>query len=138
MQVKHLDHLNLSVKDFDETKSWYARVFGFETVEECVQDGKRWGNQQAGEALLCVYEDPARAFLDGDQLEAKELHGVNHFSLRIRDREEWEQTIRRENVPVQYGGAYRYPHSTSWYVNDPTGYEIEVVLWDNDQVRFAL
>ena len=29
-----------------------------------------------------------------------------------------------------------YPHSRSWYVYDPTGYEIEVVSWKGDRVAF--
>src|SRR6185503_12235140 len=32
------DHLNLSVKDLDETIAWYGRVFGFAVAEEGV-----WG-----------------------------------------------------------------------------------------------
>ena len=137
MQVKHLDHLNLTVNNFDETKEWYARVFGFSVVEEGLRSGKRWGILKGGDALLCVYENPTRTFLNGDLLEEKQLHGVNHFSLRIQDRNQWEDVIRKENIHVHYGGAYDYPHSTSWYINDPTGYEIEVVLWNKDEIRFA-
>ena len=33
-------------------------------------------------------------------------------------------------------GAVAWPHATAWYVLDPTGYEIEVALWDDDVVRF--
>ncbi len=43
------------------------------------------------------------------------------------------KTVKAENLDTYY---WRYPHSESWYVNDPTGWEIEVALWDNDQVRF--
>jgi catechol-2,3-dioxygenase len=137
MQVKHLDHLNLTVNDFNATKEWYARVFGFSSVEEGVRNGKPWGILRAGEALLCVYENPTRTFLDGDELERKEIHGVNHFSFRIQDRDQWEEVIRKEKIHVHYGGAYEYPNSTSWYINDPTGYEIEVVLWNEDTVKFG-
>ncbi len=70
--VKHLDHINLSVTDFDQSIDWYARIFDFELVEEALQDGVRW------------------------------------------------------------------PHSLAWYVKDPTGYEIEVALWNDDEVRFRL
>ena len=64
-------------------------------------------------------------------------HGPAHFGLRGVDRDAWEATLARERVPVGYGGAVRWPHSTSWYVTDPTGYEIEVACWDDDRVRFA-
>jgi len=29
-----------------------------------------------------------------------------------------------------------YAHSHSWYVAEPTGYEIELVVWDDDTIRF--
>jgi hypothetical protein len=44
--------------------------------------------------------------------------------------------VARENVEVNYGGEVHWPHSRSWYVNDPTGWEIEVVRWQGDTVRF--
>jgi catechol 2,3-dioxygenase-like lactoylglutathione lyase family enzyme len=137
MPIKHLDHLNLTVRNFAETAEWYSRVFGFRIVERGVRQGRVWGVLRSGEALLCIYENPQRAFLDGDELEHRALHGVNHFSLRIEDETAWEATVIRENLKLGYGGAVRYPHSTSWYVTDPTGYEIEVVRWDADQVRFG-
>ena len=136
MQVKHIDHLNLTVNDFSDTCDWYSRVFGFSLVEEGIRNGRKWGILRSGEALLCVYENPKRTFLTGDELESKELHGVNHFSLRINDRKTWEETVAKQNIAVQFGGAYEYPNSSSWYINDPTGYEIEVVLWKEDKIVF--
>ena len=136
MRVRQLDHLNLSVRDFDETAGWYRRVFGFEVVEEKTTDGVRWGVLRSGDAMLCVYHHPELEFLDSDGMRGRGLHGVNHFGLRISDRAEWEATVAREGVEVHYGGPVRWPHSTAWYVADPTGYEIEVALWDDDTVSF--
>ena len=65
MQVKHLDHVNLTVRSFDETVDWYRRIFGFEIVEEEVEDGVRWGVIRSGDAMLCIYEHPGREFLTG-------------------------------------------------------------------------
>lgn len=137
MNVKHLDHLNLSVRNFKETADWYGRVFGFEVVESGLWKGRPWGVLKAGDAMLCAYEDAERKFVDGDGLKASHQHGLNHFALRISDREIWQRTIERENVQVEYGGPVAWPHSRSWYVCDPTGYEIEVVAWNSDEVRFS-
>jgi hypothetical protein len=41
--------------------------------------------------------------------------------LRIRDQEQWEAMLEREQIPVKYGGVVRWPHSKAWYVVDPTG-----------------
>jgi len=30
----------------------------------------------------------------------------------------------------------QWPHSLAWYINDPTGWEIEVVYWENDTISF--
>ncbi len=136
MKVKHLDHLNMSVSNFDETVDWYKRIFGFALVEEGVRNGTRWGIIKGGESMLCIYEHPEYTFADDDDPRLQSMHHVSHFGLRISDRQEWEDILKKEKVTVFYGGAVKYPHSTSWYVTDPTGYEIEVALWNKNQISF--
>jgi lactoylglutathione lyase len=133
MSVKHLDHLNMSVRNLAESVDWYGRVFGFEQVEDGVYEGHPWAILRSGEALLCLYEHPERKEPDPD---AHGHHGLAHFGLRVDDADAWQATVKREGVEVAYGGAVRWPHSTSWYVTDPTGYEIEVACWTGDRVRF--
>lgn len=135
MQVKHLDHVNLSVASFDESADWYRRVFGFEVAERGVAENRPWGVLRSGDALLCIYEYPEFRFEDCRTHHKKGVHAIAHFGLRITDRKAWEATIEREKVKCVYRD-WRYPHSNSWYVIDPTGWEIEVALWDNDTVRF--
>jgi len=136
MSVKHLDHLNLTVTNLEASLDWYRRLFGFVAVEQGKWNGQPWAIIRSGQAMLCMYENPKREFVDSEKREARAIHGVNHFSLRITDPVAWEAVAKREGIHIHYGGAYRYPHSTSWYVNDPTGYDIEVVAWDEDKVRF--
>jgi catechol 2,3-dioxygenase-like lactoylglutathione lyase family enzyme len=133
--VKQLDHMNLSVSDMAATTDFYGRVFGFVEVDGGVQDGVVWKILQSGEALLCLYEHPDYTFV-APGTGARPQHGVSHFALRITDRAAWLETMQREQVEVGYGGEVRWPHSSAWYVVDPTGYEIEVALWDDDTVRF--
>jgi hypothetical protein len=59
-----------------------------------------------------------------------------HFGLRIADEEAWLETVDREKIEILYGGEIAWFHSRSWYIKDPTGYEIEVALWEGDQVAF--
>jgi len=135
MSVTHLDHLNLTVRDFEETAAWYGRVFGFEVVErETDAQGRPWGVLRAGDALLCIYEHPELRFEDSG---ARHAHGVNHFGLRITDRAQWEKAMEREGIEPGYGGPVSWPHSMAWYIQDPTGYEIEVALWDEGGPRFG-
>ncbi len=130
--VKHLDHLNLTVHDLEETQRWYRAVFGFDRVESGVHLGRPWAILRAGEALLCVYEHPERS-APGEG----PAHTVNHFSLRLHDPADFLARVAAEGVGVRYGGAVEWPHSTSWYVADPSGYEIEVVHWRDDRIRFV-
>jgi len=137
MSVKQLDHLNLSVENFRETVGWYGRVFGFELVEEGVRLGHPWGVLRAGDAMLCIYERPGRRIADMEELDATAHHGLRHFALRITDAGLWLETLEREGLELGWDSPVSYPHSTSWYVRDPSGYEIEVALWNDDQVTFG-
>jgi catechol 2,3-dioxygenase-like lactoylglutathione lyase family enzyme len=136
VNLRFLDHLNLSISSFEDTVTWYSRVFGFKLVEEGVQDGTKWGVIRAGEALLCIYEYPDCELHDRFEMRKRGLHGLNHFGLRITDEKEWLDIIERENLEILYDGPIRWPHSTAWYLKDPTGWEIEVALWDGDHVDF--
>jgi len=133
--IKQIDHLNMSVENLEESLDWYQRVFGFEPVEYGERETGRWAITRSGDAMLCLYEWR----LDAVESPFKKAprHGINHFAIRISDIDEWNEVIVRENVEIGFGADIRYPHSTSWYVVDPTGYEIEVVHWDDDVIRFA-
>lgn len=136
MQVKHLDHLNLDVNSLDDSANWYARVFGFEEVEHGVYQGHPWKIVRAGDAMLAMYERP-QALRPPSDWESRPHLGINHFALRIVDEAAWLTTIQRERIALVHGEAIHWPHSTSWYIFDPNGYEIEVVHWKQDAVRFA-
>ena len=131
--VAHLDHLNMNVRDLSESISWYARVFGFQKVEEGLWNEQPWAIVKSGEAMLCLYESP-----EGKHQRPGDIGilGVNHFGLRIRNQMDWEQRVRALELSVEYGGPLTYPHSLSWYLRDPSGHQIEVVLWHDDVVRF--
>lgn len=131
MNIAHLDHLNMTVADLDRARAWYQRLFDFEPVEAGVRHGRRWEILRAGEAMLCLYEWP-----EGAPPGSSEAHAVNHFGLRVRDRAAWLERLRAVEEPTYYGSPVEWPHSTAWYVKDPTGHEIEVVSWDDDVVAF--
>ena len=137
MKITHIDHINLTVENLKTTCLWYERVFGFVVVEEGVQDEHPWCIMKSGKALLCMYEAPGREFEDRFLTARQGRHGVSHFAFRIEDKSQWEDTVRAQGIEVHYGGAIEWPHSTSWYVADPTGYEIEVALWKENTIAFG-
>ena len=134
MQVKQLDHINMAVRDFDESVDWYGRVFGFEIVEESTMNGRRWGVIKSGDALLCIYEYPDREMPSVRTSGPAKYYGIVHYGLRITDSEAWEATLERERVAVD--DVVDWDYSKSWYVKDPTGYQIEVACWHDDRIAF--
>jgi catechol 2,3-dioxygenase-like lactoylglutathione lyase family enzyme len=141
MNVRNLDHINLTVSNLNETIDWYGKLFGFERVEGGTREGIRWAIIRSGDALLCMYEradlgHPEEGVYSDESLSIDRSHRINHFGLRIVDRDSLEKAILKNKVSVKYGAAIRYPFSWSWYICDPTGHEIEVALWDNDEIKF--
>ena len=134
-QIKHLDHLNLSVHNLQESITWYQQVFGFQYVEGGTNHGIKWAIVRSGEAMLCMYECPEHESPTPHQDNTLQIH---HFAFRIEDEQQWCETLHKYNIPLDYGdGVIEYPHSKSWYVADPSGYQIEVVLWNQDTISFA-
>lgn len=129
--VRQLDHLNLTVHDLADSEAFYAGVLGFERVEGGLWNGTPWAILRAGEAMLCLYEHP-----EFEGTEPTDTHRLNHFALRLSDPEAFLAAVADQGVEVRYGGAVHWPNSRSWYVADPTGHEIEVVAWKDDEVRF--
>jgi catechol 2,3-dioxygenase-like lactoylglutathione lyase family enzyme len=132
-----LDHANFTVANLDESIDWYGRLFGYEVVERGVQENVEWCIMLVGEAMICMYEHPKREFIDRFEAGKRGLHYVSHIGIRIDDRKAWEATIEGERVELLYGGEVQMPHGTSWYLSDPTGWEIEVALWDNNRPDFT-
>ncbi|MFL5783920.1 MAG: VOC family protein [Bacteriovoracaceae bacterium] len=123
MNIK-LDHINLTVRNLQESMSWYHELFGFEFKEGDVTSASEpWAIVGKNDSMICMYEDknlkPASDNSDG-------VHRIYHFGLRISEKEAWEKIVQEKNLKIMYGGAYQYPHSLSWYIHDPSGHEIEV------------
>ena len=131
-QISRLDHLNFTVSNFEESVAWYQKIFNFELVEKGrAENGYWWGILKSGETMLAISEAPEKRWYTGSG-----YHQTYHFGLRLVDKDEWETKLRENNLEVYYSSPVIYPHSTSWYVKDPTGNKIEVAIWNNDQVVF--
>lgn len=127
-----IDHINMTVENLDLSYAWYKDIFGFEKVESGLYMGSPWLILRKDETMLCLYEDQDK------KLETSEEHlRIFHFGFRISNREEWECTLKTKKLKFLYGGLNRYSHSTSWYVEDPSGHEIEVSYWDGNQIQFS-
>jgi len=136
MKIKHLDHINLTVKNLKESMEFYERVFGFKLVEKGENMNSKWAIIKNGDAMLCIYEHPELREPESYKTENRKFHGINHFSFRILDPVAWLSVVKKEKVYIDPEDIIEWPNSLSWYVLDPNGYSIEVVYWKDDVVNF--
>ncbi len=109
-----IDHINMIVKDLDESIEFYSTVFGFVVKKkQPEQDSVIIGDENV---KLCIYE--------GDS--AGDRNGISHFGFHVTDFDEVLETCKRLNVPVKYNGILEWEKSRSVYIEDPNGYEIEL------------
>jgi len=132
-----LDHLNISVTDLDASISWYSSLFGFTVVEKGeLDDGIRWAIIRSDNAMLAMYEHSEYELADESSLKSSKLHSLSHFGIAIDEPDAWLAKAEANGVEILYGGVVKWPHSRAWYVKDPTGWEIEVVMWDEGVIAF--
>lgn len=136
LKVRHLDHLNLTVRDLPKTLNFYRELLGFEIVERGVrEDGIPWCIVKSGEALLCLYEFPElKSGPAYPELPAQQ--GLSHFAFRIDSGEAIARKLKEVGIELLFGGAIEWPHSTSYYLSDPTGHHIELVDWKGGKIQF--
>ncbi len=134
-EAARIDHLNMSVHNYEESVAWYDKVFGFKPVEESIYEGEPWGVLRTGDTMLCIYQSPKKIRVDRHSAEDRFLR-VDHFGLRLSDKNQWKDKLRKLNLETFYESPVQYPHSVSWYVKDPSGQMIEVSFWNDDTVNF--
>ena len=115
LRTKGIDHLNLEVANMDETFRFYSDLFGFEIrKEQPEQNSKIIGND---DVKLCLYE------IDGFKYKKS---GFHHFGLYVENFEEAVDKCKELGIEIYYGGPVEWENSTSIYILDPNGYEIEL------------
>jgi catechol 2,3-dioxygenase-like lactoylglutathione lyase family enzyme len=120
-----------------ESLDFYSELFGFSTVEEgSSKDPYPWAIVRSGSAMLCLYQHP-KLEISPRFPEPPSNQEVRHFAFRIQDGARFERLCEQQGVPLLFGGPVRWPHSTSYYIQDPSGHQIEVVHWDNDEIAFS-
>ena len=124
-----IDHLNLTVSDLEQSIAWYDNVFNFKPVERGLHKDCPFAILRNNESMLCLYE-----FKDAPTPETNHAHKVYHFGLRVTDKEAWEAHLEKQKIQPHL--IWDYPNSKSWYIKDPTGHEIEVSHWNNNEIKF--
>ncbi|MBI3553905.1 MAG: VOC family protein [Elusimicrobia bacterium] len=116
--VTGVDHINMNVKNLEQSKKFYGEVFGFELREEGFRDGGNWAIIGVPDRIyLALYEV-------GDAKMAEQDLQVNHFGFHVKDFEGLKE--RLETLGVRVDHSWDYGRSRSIYIEDPSGYEIEL------------
>ncbi len=120
LRTRGIDHLNLQVKDLEETVRFYDRLLGFKILEDIPADnGKIIGDENA---KLALYESKSFG--------GYEKRGFHHIGLNIENFDDVERACEELSVEVLYGGEVKWPGSRSVYIKDPNGYELELTeVW---------
>lgn len=120
LKTTGIDHINLTVKNLEESCVFWKGLLDFETLEEIPeQQGRIIGNESA---LLALYEDP--------NFKPYQKKGFNHISFHIDNFSDIEQKCKEMNLTIEYGGVLKWAKSCSIYINDPNGYEVEFAeIW---------
>lgn len=127
-----IDHLNISVNNLDQTVKFYHELFGLDIEEEGLAMDQVTPYKIIGrnDFHLCLYEKPS--LKKEDILQSP----VDHFGFRIDDPEDFKSRCKKMGIAFNYGGEIHHSVSSSWYVNDPSGYEIEVSFTRDGKIGF--
>ena len=119
LNATSMDHVNMRVKNLEESVSFYQNLFGFEIRKDDNSPNKMdapskiIGNDSI---KLCLYEDP----------QMSPEGGIAHFGFHIKNFDEIMEKCKELNVEVLYGGPVDFEKSRSVYIVDPSGYDIEL------------
>ncbi len=118
LKATSMDHVNMRVKNLEESVNFYKNLFGFEIKKEenpnkIDAPSKIIGNDSI---KLCLYEDP----------QMSPEGGIAHFGFHIGNFNEIMEKCKELKVEVLYGGPVEFEKSRSVYIKDPSGYDIEL------------
>jgi lactoylglutathione lyase len=114
LKATSMDHVNMTVKNLEESVEFYKNLFGFEIKKEQPEDkSKIIGNDNI---KLCLYEDS----------EMKPEGAIAHFGFHVENFDEIMGICESLGVKVYYDGPVQFEKSRSIYISDPSVYDIEL------------
>lgn len=119
LKATSIDHVNMKVKNLEQSVKFYKNLFGFEVkVEENFPNKSNVPSKIIGNdsIKLCLYEDPKMS-PEG---------GIAHIGFHIENFEKVLEKCKEFDVEILYGGPVTFEQSKSIYIKDPDGYDIEL------------
>lgn len=109
----------MNVKDLAKTVEFYKNLFGFEIRKDDNSPNKMGAPSKIignDSIKLCLYEDP----------QVTPTGGIAHFGFHVENFDDIMQKCKELGVEVLYDGPVDFEKSSSVYIKDPTGYDIEL------------
>jgi catechol 2,3-dioxygenase-like lactoylglutathione lyase family enzyme len=119
LNINGIDHLNLFVKNLENSKQFYKDLFGFEIHESGIS-AKGYPYAIIGKsqkAFLAIYENPSALI--------KQSH-INHIGFNVSNFQDAKEAIKELGVKEAIWGEVDYGKSKSLYILDPDENEIEI------------
>ena len=118
LRAASIDHINMKVKNLEQSIEFYRNLFGFEVKKgdnpnKMDMPSKIIGNDSI---KLCMYEMP----------DMSPEGGIAHFGFNIENFDDVISKCKEFNVQILYGGPIDWEKSRSVYIVDPSGYEVEL------------
>ena len=130
LDISGIDHINMCVLDLERSIDFYREVFGFE-IKEDHRDLTEYPWVTLGipnVAYLILYETE-EASVSNDMR-------IVHFGFALKDRMSMDEIVKKvvaagvQTKKKKNGQHYvvDYEHSSSIYLVDPDGYELDVSI----------
>jgi catechol 2,3-dioxygenase-like lactoylglutathione lyase family enzyme len=106
----------MEVINLNETVEFYNQLFGFTVKKEQPEENSKIiGNEKV---KLCLFQT--------EDFQGYTKKGFHHFGLHIENFDDVMQKCTDMGLEIFYGGPLKWEKSTSIYIKDPNGYEIEL------------
>lgn len=132
IELRGIDHVQMEVRDLEESIAFYERHFGFTVRQQGLRLGKRWVIAGAGNTFLSLHEDRVKARQPAAGIR------LTHFGLIPADFPAARDHLAAAGVRLDPAeGVIEYEGSRSFYFFDPNGYKVEVSeVWGGDLDRW--
>ena len=122
IDARRIDHVQISVRNLDDSAGFYAALLGIDLKEQGNSGGTRW----------CILGAPDRFYLclaenrSAEPFKPEGIH-INHVGFVVDDIDETVRRIHALGLRLEYGDVtLDWPRSRSAYVTDPDGIVIEI------------
>lgn len=122
-----LEHVNITVNDIEQSRRFYADLFGFTTRWEGHASGRAGPIKAVHMGTADIYVSLFEAEDEGRAPADYAAAGLNHFALQVDALEPYRERLAEMGVTVHLDEHYEPGERIYFY--DPSGVEIELVAY---------